>query len=91
MIEDSFGVEELYNLKQPYRKTSTKCSIPFIIFMFLFLSTFLLNLIFVVHKVDVVPNILYILFSVIPIFFLLAAGCVNPGYLKTKIEPEQLF
>ena len=83
MIEDKFGIEELYNLKQPYRKTSTKCSIPFSIFMVLYLSTFLLNMVFVVHKADVIQNILYIVFSVVPVFFLLAAGCLNPGYLKT--------
>ena len=85
MIEDRFGVEEFYNLKQPYRKTSTKCSIPFVVFMFLFFSTFLLNLIFAVHHMDVVSNIVYITLTVLPIFFLLAAGCLNPGYLKTKI------
>lgn len=89
MIEDRFGIDELYNLKQPYRKTSTKCSIPFGIFMFLYLSTFLLNLVFVVRKADKIQNVLYIIFSILPIFFLLAAGCINPGYLKTKIEPAQ--
>lgn len=55
--------------------------------MFLYLSTVLLNLAFVVYKVDVAPNIVYIVLSLVPVFFLLAAGCINPGYLKNKIEP----
>jgi hypothetical protein len=50
------------------------------------LSILLLNLVFVVHKTDTIPNIIYLVFAVIPWFFLLATTFINPGYLKTKIS-----
>jgi hypothetical protein len=83
MIEDKFGCAEFYNLKQPFRKTS-RISIPFMVFMFLYLTTFLLNTIFVVRHMDVIMNVVYIILSIIPMIFVTLSGCTNPGYLQNK-------
>lgn len=91
MIEDKFGCAEFYNLKQPFRKTS-RVSIPFIVFTLLFLTTFVLNCVFVVRHMDVVMNVAYIVSSLIPAFFVVISGCVDPGYLKkTPSSSEELF
>lgn len=76
----------MYNLRQPYHKTNKNYSLPFFVLIFLMLSILLLNLVFVVHRTDTVPNIIYLVFAVIPWFFLLATTFINPGYLKTKIN-----
>lgn len=91
MIEDKFGCAEFYNLKQPFRKTST-VSVPFVVFMVLYASTFLLNCIFVVRHMDVIMNVVYIALNSIPAIFVMASGCSDPGYLKNKNpSSEELF
>jgi hypothetical protein len=83
MIEDKFGCAEFYNLKQPFRKTS-RVSIPFIVFMLLYFSTFILNCVFVVRHMDVAMNIAYIVLTLVPMVFVVASGCSDPGYLRNN-------
>lgn len=92
MIEDKIGCAEFYNLKQPFRKTTSSWSLPFIIFIVFYISSFLLNLIFVAEHMDVVMNIVYIVLTATPIIFVVLAGCNDPGYLKSdKQSAEELF
>lgn len=91
MIEDSYGCAEFYNLKQPYRKT-TGCSGPFIVLLGLYISTFLLNCIFVVHHMSLPLNLTFLSVSVLPALFLVFAACADPGRLKNKTpSPKNLF
>jgi hypothetical protein len=72
-------------LRQPYHKTSKRFSISFFMIVFLLISTFVLNIVFVLDKIETIINIVYIVFSGIPWIFLLLTAFINPGYLKTSI------
>jgi len=52
--------------------------------MLLYLSTFVLNCVFVVRHMEVVMNIVYIVLSLVPVVFVVVSGCSDPGYLNNK-------
>ena len=84
MIIDKQGIEELMNIKTPFRKLH-KHTLPFYLILFLFLSNYILNISFVLHETFKYRLDLSIAFLAMGfIVGLLFLGCKfsNPGYLK---------
>jgi hypothetical protein len=84
MIIDKQGIEELMNIKTPFRKLS-KHTLPFYLLLFLFLSNYVLNISFVLHssfKYRTDLSITFLVIGFIVAVFFLICKISNPGHLK---------
>lgn len=86
MIIDKQGIEELMNIKTPFRKLH-KHTLPFYLLLFLFFSNYILNISFVLHdsfKARQDLSIAFLAIGFIVAVFFLICKLSNPGHLKPK-------
>lgn len=86
MIIDKQGLEELLNIKTPFRKLQ-KHSFPFYLLIFLFLSSYILNVSFVLYqsaKYRFDLTITFLALGFLVIIFFLITKYLSPGFLKSS-------
>ena len=84
MIIDKQGIEELMNIKTPFRKLHQK-TFPFYLLLVLFTVCYILNISFVIKDTIMSERVLTIIFLSIGLFVLLMffiSSRSNPGFLK---------
>jgi hypothetical protein len=84
MIIDKQGIEELMNIKTPFRKLH-KHTLPFYMLLFMYLSSYGFNITFVLHAVlksRFELAISYLSFGLVVGVFFIVCKTSNPGYLK---------
>lgn len=84
MIIDKQGIEELMNIKTPFRKLH-KHTLPFYLLLFLFLSNYILNVSFVLHesfKYRLDLSITFLVFGFVICILFSLCKFSNPGHLK---------
>lgn len=84
MIIDKQGIEELMNIKTPFRKLK-RYTFPFYLLLILFLSNYILNISFVISKhitTETWLAITFLILGFIVLLFFIIATLSNPGYLK---------
>lgn len=92
MIIDKQGIEELMNIKTPFRKLHKK-TLPFYMFLSLFLVNYVLNVSFVVQTTFVKDKneglaITFLVIGFVTIIFYIISACWNPGFLKPAQHNE---
>lgn len=86
MIIDRQGIEELMNIKTPFRKLR-KHTLPFFLLLFLFLSNYILNICFVLHdsiKYRMDLSIAFLSIGLVVGLLFILCKISNPGCLKPK-------
>lgn len=76
------------NIKTPFRKLH-KHTLPFYLLLFLYLSCYVLNISFVLHRTmgdRLIISIIYLVFGLIVGIFFTICKVSNPGYLKPDAE-----
>lgn len=86
MIIDKQGIQELMNIKTPFRKLK-KHTLPFFLLLFLFLSNYILNISFVLHdsityRLDL--SICFLAMGLVVLLLFVLCKFSNPGCLKPK-------
>lgn len=92
MIIDKQGIEQLMNIKTPFRKLH-KHTLPFYLLLFLFLSNYVLNVSFVlyqsvIYRLDL--SIVFLIMGFIVGVLFIICKFSNPGLLKPK-APSNMF
>lgn len=84
MIVDKGGLDELLNIKNPFRKIG-KRTFPFYFFLVVFFTNYALNVSFIVTHHIASSMFLTLVFLILGFLTLMAFGMVfvkDPGYLK---------
>ena len=84
MIIDKQGIEELMNIKTPFRKLKAK-TFPYYFLLVVFLINYILNISFVINRTFTTESELTIVFlslGFLVIVFFFLSSCINPGYLR---------